>query len=174
MEEPVLKKLLNNIPQVGKVEWIGLRPGPKKDVNVVKSVQAQVGKGLIGDRFKSDYSSKREVTLIQQEHLMTVASVLGKPAVSPELTRRNIVVRGINLLSLKNQRFVIGGAVLETTGLCHPCSRMEENLGAGGYNAMRGHGGITARVVKDGDIKLGDEVYLEGSLVDVPSEGSSS
>lgn len=173
MEEPVLKKLLNSIPQIGKVEWIGLRPAQKKEVQVVERVQAEVGKGLIGDRFKSNYSSKREVTLIQHEHLITVASVLGKPEVSPKLTRRNIVVRGINLLSLKNQRFIIGEAVLETTGLCHPCSRMEENLGAGGYNAMRGHGGITARVVKDGEIKLGDEVYLEVNLVDAPAEGSS-
>ena len=76
------------------------------------------------------------------------------------LTRRNIVVSGINLLALAKRRFRIGEVVLETTGPCEPCSRMEENLGPGGYNAMRGHGGITARVAKGGTISVGDAVAL--------------
>jgi MOSC domain-containing protein YiiM len=65
---------------------------------------------------------------------------------------------GINLLALKGRRFQIGEAVLEGSGLCHPCSRMEEALGHGGYNAMRGHGGLTTRIVRSGRIALGDPV----------------
>ncbi len=69
-------------------------------------------------------------------------------------------LKGINLLALKDKTFRIGQAVLETTGECHPCSRMEENLGPGGYNAVRGHGGITARVVEAGMIRVGDRVEV--------------
>jgi MOSC domain-containing protein YiiM len=67
-------------------------------------------------------------------------------------------VKGINLLSLKEKQFRIGDAVLEYSGECHPCSRMEENLGPGGYNAMRGHGGITAKVIEGGTIREGDDI----------------
>ncbi len=74
--------------------------------------------------------------------------------------RRNLVIGGINLLALKNEKFSIGECVLKGTGLCHPCSRMEEALGTGGYNAMRGHGGITAIVIRGGTIALGDSVTL--------------
>ena len=74
--------------------------------------------------------------------------------------RRNIVVSGINLQSLKEHQFKIGDATLYGTGNCPPCSRMEENLGPGGYCAMRGHGGITAFVVQTGTIRLGDHVKL--------------
>ncbi len=155
--------LLNTLPQTGRVEWIGLSPEPRALVRSVASAEARVGSGLDGDHHaKRGKPSKREVTLIQAEHLTGVASLVHRDSAPPELTRRNIVVSGINLLALKDRRFQIGGAVLEATGPCEPCSRMEENLGPGGYNAMRGHGGITARVVEAGTIRVGDEVRLQG------------
>ena len=160
MNTPILKTLMDTIPQQGRVEWIGLRPAIKKPMQIVESAKVEVAKGLIGDRFQSKHSSKREVTLIQSEHIDTLKSILSDADISPELLRRNIVIKGINLLSLKDKRFKIGTAILETTGLCHPCSRMEVNLGKGGYNAMRGHGGITAKVITNGEIRLGDSVYF--------------
>lgn len=116
------------------------------------------GKGLEGDRFKGRETSKRQVTLIQKEHLHVIASCLHRESITPEVFRRNIVVSCLNLLALKGKRFRIENVVLEYTGLCHPCSKMETSLGPGGYNAMRGHGGITTRVVEAGDIALGDDV----------------
>lgn len=157
---PTLTELLATLPQQGAVRWIGLRPSRRVTPVAVDAVEARVGEGLIGDRFAGSASSKRQVTLIQAEHLDVVARLLGRDAIEPALLRRNVVVGGINLLALNGALFRVGTAVLEGTGGCHPCSRMEEALGSGGYNAMRGHGGITARVVESGWIRVGEAVSV--------------
>lgn len=153
-----MQVLLNTLPQQGCVTWIGIRPERKGPVQVTTQVEALTGCGLQGDHFHGSYSTKRQVTLIQHEHIIAVASLLHRQKVDPALLRRNIVVKGINLLAFKDKTFTIGKAVLQMTGLCHPCSRMEEALGPGGYNAMRGHGGITARILEGGCIRVGSTV----------------
>ena len=154
----LIDRLLSTLPQVGTVTWIGIRPARRAEPVSVAEVWAEVGSGLEGDHYAGKQVGKRQVTLLNEEHIAAIASMLGGADVTPALLRRNIVVKGLNLLALKDRTFRIGEAVLETTGLCHPCSRMEENLGPGGYNAVRGHGGITARVRQVGIIRVGDEV----------------
>jgi MOSC domain-containing protein YiiM len=114
--------------------------------------------GLLGDRYQGRAGGARQVTLVQAEHLSAIGAFLGLAPVEAERLRRNLVVSGLNLLALKGRRFHIGAALLEMTGECHPCSRMEEEFGPGGYNAVRGHGGITARVLEGGAVMLGDAV----------------
>ncbi|MEL7138583.1 MAG: MOSC domain-containing protein [Pseudomonadota bacterium] len=141
--------------QAGRVTWIGVRPARHAELRALDA-GAVNERGLEGDHRSKP--GKRAITLIQAEHLAVIAALLGQNAVAPELLRRNIVVGGINLLGLRNRRFRIGSAVLEGSGLCAPCSRMETALGHGGYTAVRGHGGITASVVLAGQVALGDSV----------------
>lgn len=154
-----LQTLLNALPQIGEVRWIATRPERGAVMEIVSAVEAVAGKGLTGDRYASR-NGKRQVTLIQWEHLAVIGGLLGRSTVAPELLRRNIAVAGLNLLALKNKRFSIGDAVLEYTGLCHPCSQMETRFGPGGYNAVRGHGGITARILASGVIRVTDKVWV--------------
>jgi MOSC domain-containing protein YiiM len=156
--EPVIKELLDRLSQQGQLVAITVRPARAAWPQMVDQMEAQPGRGLLGDHFSGNLESKRQVTLIQAEHLVAVASLLGLSELDGRLTRRNLVVKGINLLALKEKYFWIGPVLFETTGLCHPCSRMEANLGPGGYNAMRGHGGLTARVRRGGLLRLGDPV----------------
>lgn len=152
-----LGRLLATISQRGRVQWIGLRPARGVDMLEVDAVEALTEKGLRGDRYKSA-SGKRGITLIQAEHLPAIAALSGHDAVLPSQLRRNVLVSGIALIALKDREFRIGDLLLQGTGPCEPCSMMEAALGPGGYNAMRGHGGICARVVQGGVLHIGDEV----------------
>ena len=152
-----IKELTSQFAQRGTVQLVTIRRERKQRPVSIEEVQALAEIGLEGDHYASE-GGKRQVTLIAQEHINAVASILGVESVDPHLLRRNIVTSGINLHALKDKSFQIGDAILEYTGECHPCSRMEENLGTGGYNAMRGHGGITCRVVQSGRIARGDTI----------------
>ncbi len=154
-----LADLAATLPQVGAVAWIGVRPARHAALCAVDEVRAIAGQGLAGDRYTT--GGKRAVTLIQAEHLEALGGLLGTRP-DPGTLRRNIVVSGVNLLALRKRRFRVGTALLEGTGTCDPCSRMEEALGPGGWNAMRGHGGITATIVESGTVRLGDAVRVDG------------
>lgn len=156
---------LNRPPHVeGRVDLIIVRDSPRQDARSVESAVALAGIGLsddrLGKRGEAELST-RQVTLIQAEHLGVIARLAHVQAVDPVGLRRNLVVSGINLLALKNAKLEVGEALLEIVGPCQPCSRMEETIGAGGYAAMRGHGGMTARVLKGGHIRVGDVVRAE-------------
>jgi MOSC domain-containing protein YiiM len=155
-----LAELSGAFPRAGRVEWIGLRSERRGAIATPQQVDAEAGGGLLGDRYRAR-NGKRAVTLLQAEHLPVIAALLGLETVSPAQLRRNLIVSGINLLALRGRRFRIGSVELEGTGPCAPCSRMEETFGPGGYNAVRGHGGITACILRSGTITLGDPVVVE-------------
>jgi MOSC domain-containing protein YiiM len=142
----------------GRVAWIGLRPERRNPVTPVQSAELIAGQGLAGDHYKTARDGPRQITLIQREDLEAIASFLGVARVDPGALRRNVMVEGINLLALKDRRIKLGEAELAWTGECDPCGRMDETLGPGGYNAVRRHGGITARVTKGGTVRVGDIV----------------
>lgn len=156
-----LRELMAEVPMVGRLEWIGLRPAHREPMRVVQTARALRYRGLEGDRrAEGRPGSSRQVSLIQAEHLEVVARLLERERIDPARVRRNLVVSGVSVAGLVGLRFRVGEALLEGAKDCAPCSRMRENLGPGGYHAMRGHGGIVARVIEGGTLRVGDEVRV--------------
>jgi MOSC domain-containing protein YiiM len=153
-----LGKLLAGPMRPGRLVWIGLRPARRAAMLTPESAILIAGQGIAGDRYHTTHEGPRQVTLIATEDIAAIVAFLGMTDIAPHLLRRNLVTSGINLVALKEQRFRIGEAVLEGSGDCAPCSLMEQALGPGGYNAMRGRGGITARVIEGGEVRLGDAI----------------
>src|SRR5688572_8320432 len=110
-----LNELQGLYSRQGKVETLLVRPKRMEAATILDKVTALKDVGLEGDHYQNQ-GGARQVTLIQAEHLEVLAALLGLDKVLAEFTRRNIVIRGINLLSLKGKRFKIGEAIMEYSG----------------------------------------------------------
>jgi len=131
-EEPGgIRSLMAQLPRPGRVEWIGLRPARRQPLDSVDRVHALAGRGLEGDRTGDSGRSggKRQVTLIQAEHLPVLAALVGARQVDPAVLRRNVVVSGLNLHALRGLRFRIGDAVFEARGRVIPAPGWRKRSG---------------------------------------------
>jgi MOSC domain-containing protein YiiM len=119
---------------------------------------AHAGRGLEGDRyfdhegtFSNPHSVGHDLTLIEAE----VVEDLG---LAPEVPRRNVVTRGIDLNALVGRRFRVGEAVCEGQRLCEPCAHLQRLTDPGLLRPLVHRGGLRADVVAGGVIRLGDPV----------------
>jgi MOSC domain-containing protein YiiM len=156
-----LHERLKLVPQVGRVTWLGIRPEHGAAMLVRDELELIAGRGASGDvASRGRLDGTRQLTLFQEEHFSVLAGLTGALEVQPEQLRRNVAVAGINLVALIKLRFQIGDTILIGTGNCAPCQKLDETLGPGGFQAARGHGGITARIVQGGVIRVGDGVRV--------------
>lgn len=171
-------------PRPGRLLAVWVRPQRRGPVRSQEDAWLIPGRGLDGDHAAAPgrrAGGARQLSLIQAEHLDAVAAFLGLDRLDGARLRRNLLVGGLNLLGARSPfpdrplRLRLGAdAVLEVSGPCDPCSRMEAELGPGGYQALRGHGGVTARVLQGGRLRVGDPVWVEaGPAGPGPSTGAA-
>jgi MOSC domain-containing protein YiiM len=150
----------------GLVEAIYIARKGSAAMERVEEAQVLEGCGIEGDRycegtgFWTPYGDVCEVTLISSEDLDYIENELGIGVRNGE-HRRNIVTRGIRFEDLRRRRFRIGETVLEYDRPRPPCRHVEDLTEPGMTRALRGRGGICARVVEGGKIRAQDAIVVE-------------
>jgi MOSC domain-containing protein YiiM len=132
-------------------------------VTSVPSAEALANEGLRGDRYaiaKNRRAADYQVTLIEIENIEAFSRTTGLP-LAPGMPRRNIVTRGVRLNDLCGKRFRVGSAVFEGLELCEPCGFFAKNTHRDVLRFFVGKGGLRARIVEGGEVRVGDFVGAE-------------
>jgi MOSC domain-containing protein YiiM len=139
---------------VTRVIEIHLAPGRRIPTRSVAEVEAEAGRGLVGDRYHG--SQHRHVTVQARDELDLAATDLGL-AVPSGSTRRNITLDHGPLPSRPGERMRVGPALLEVVRVAAPCRLLDDNIGAGAAAALRRRAGTVFRILESGTIRVGDE-----------------
>ena len=127
------------------------QPAGQASMVEVDSVECVTGKGLVGDRFfdfKEDY--KGQVTFFAQEEYERLCAQFQIENVPPSIFRRNIITRGVDLNTLIGREFEVQGVRFLGTQESAPCHWMNQAFAEGAEDAMKGHGGLRAKILSDG------------------------
>ncbi len=145
------------MPLEGTVKSLGIAVSKLSPMDQVDKIELITGQGIVGDRhLRTDGTrSKRQILLLDIETLIEFG-------LSERDIKENITVQGIDFSLIKLGNIVRIGmdVVLEITGDCEPCSRMDE-LRSGLKNAIDGRRGMLAYVKSGGTISSGDSITVE-------------
>lgn len=130
---------------------------PERRATPIRISEAQINaKGIEGDHY-AKAEGTRQVTIIAADQLAEMSAVIGFHGDAHLACRRNILIDTLPEEDLKGKRIALGNdVILEITGYCTPCSRMEENFGKGAIDAFSQRAGWVARVISEGSILTGD------------------
>ena len=133
------------------------KPPGEHPVEAVPEVECVEGKGLRGDRFFGHGENyKGQITFIAREDIEEVAKALGREPPDPASFRRNVVTGGVNLHDWIGRRFRIQGILFEGVEHCRPCYWMDRAVGPGAEKAMDGRGGLRARILSSGILRINE------------------
>ena len=140
------------------VTAIHIAPATRLPMRAVASVEAEAGKGLVGDRYHG--TRHRHVTVQAQAALDAAAADLGAP-IAPSGTRRNITISGDEVPTAPGARLRIGEVEVEVVRRAAPCKLLDDTIGRGAKDALIRRAGSVFRVLTSGTIAVGDPVDLD-------------
>lgn len=119
------------------------------------SVHCVAERGIVGDRFfdhKENY--KGQITFFEWEVYEQLRISLGVKGRHPGVFRRNAVTFGVRLNDLVGAVFEIQGVRFEGVAECSPCYWMDRAFGPGAEEALKGRGGLRARILTNGVLRV--------------------
>ncbi|MBL9175352.1 MAG: molybdenum cofactor biosysynthesis protein [Verrucomicrobiales bacterium] len=150
-------------------------PAGRHPIREVRKVHCIAGRGLEGDRFfdfKRDY--KGQITFFALETHRDLVRRLGLRGRACSVYRRNVITRGVDLNALIGTEFELQGIRFEGTGECTPCEWMDEAFGPGAHAALEGRGGLRARILTSGILRVGPADLPQRPAVEIkkrPAKG---
>lgn len=127
---------------------------------------AVTAEGGVADDFRGR-PGRRQVTVVSLEAWQAACAQAGRPELPWTARRANLLVTGIDLAAVNRAAAAdaagrllrVGAVELEVTGETAPCERMEEACrGLRAALAVGGRGGVTCRVLRGGELAVGDAV----------------
>jgi len=166
-----LKSVIHMDSWQGTVVNVFIAPEAAAAMQAVEAAHAVPGKGLEGDRYFDGNGAfsrwpgpHREVTLIAEEGLAAMAEETGI-AFPAAASRRNVLVRGVPLNDLVDRTFQVGEVRMRGIRLAQPCkylARISEEPAV--LPGLVNRGGLRARILTAGTIRVGDVVEEAGSV----------
>lgn len=135
----------------------GLPPGTE-EMEDRAEVFCEADRGLVGDRYhRAEPGHKRQVTFFDQKVHESLRQLFPGKDPGSELYRRNVILSGVDLNELIGRRFRLGDTLFEGIEECRPCYWMDSAFGPGAEEAMKGRGGLRARILESGHLRLGKQ-----------------
>jgi MOSC domain-containing protein YiiM len=132
----------------------GKQPGTHPVVEV-RQAQCVAGRGIEGDRFfdhKENY--KGQITFFAEEVYNDLCAHFNLWSKQPSVFRRNVITRGCRLEEWIGKEFEIQGVRFQGTESCAPCHWMDQAFCAGAEQAMKGRGGLRAKILTSGTLRV--------------------
>ncbi len=129
------------------------QPAGTTPMREVDAVECLAGRGIRGDRFfdyKEDY--KGQITFFDYRVYEELCERFQVHDKQPDVFRRNVILEDTDLNALIGKEFELQGIRFLGTQECRPCYWMDQAFGPGAEEALKGHGGLRAKILSNGTL----------------------
>lgn len=124
-------------------------------IEKVDTIECLAGRGIVGDRYLDhEKDFKGQITFFDWAVYQRIRDNFNLAELDPEKFRRNVLVEGVDLNTLIGKKFTLQGIEFEGVEECRPCYWMDEAVNPGVFDALKGNGGLRAKILNSGTLKI--------------------